>query len=285
MTRSGAQLSQLPTHTATRYVQALREGGSLPAVVETHDGGLFVVKFRGAGQGVKALIAELIVGTLARSAGLPTPELSLIDVPDSFGRSEPDPEIQDLLRASHGTNVGVRYLDGAFNFDGNAAAGCISRELASRLVWFDAFVANPDRTHRNPNLMVWKREPYLIDHGSALYVQHDWPSVDEARTRSPFELSRHHVLLSKAEDIAAADAELSKMLTPDVITDAVASVPDELLTEPAIKADFTTPAAARKRYADYLVMRISAPRAFAGEAIAANARARRMPPQRVSSRR
>ena len=144
----------LPIFTATRYVQPLREGGSLPAVVDTHGGGMFVVKFRGAGQGVKALIAELVVGQLAQAAGLPTPDLAIVEIPDSFGRSEPDPEIQDLLRASHGVNFGARYLDGAFNFDGNAAADIITPELAARIVWFDAFVSNPDRTHRNPNLMV-----------------------------------------------------------------------------------------------------------------------------------
>ena len=138
----------LPAHRATRYVQPLREGGSLPAVVET-EAGLFVVKFRGAGQGPKALVAELIVGQLAMAAGLPVPELALVDVPPPFGRSEPDPEIQDILRKSHGPNVGVRYLDGAFNFDAGAAGELASADFASRLVWLDALVTNPDRTHRN----------------------------------------------------------------------------------------------------------------------------------------
>jgi len=141
-----------------RYVQPLREGGSLPAVVDT-DGGRFVVKFRGAGQGPKALIAELIVGLLAREIGLDAPELALIDVPTPFGRSEPDPEIQDLLRASHGINVGLRYLDGAFNFELSAANDLITAEFADHLVWLDAFVTNPDRTARNPNLLVWDRRP------------------------------------------------------------------------------------------------------------------------------
>src|SRR5215212_154607 len=175
----------LPTYTATRYVQPLREGGSLPAVVET-EGGLFVVKFRGAGQGAKVLVAELVVGLLADALGFPVPELAVVQVPPPFGRSEPDPEIQDILRKSHGANVGLRYLDGAFNFDGMAAGELVSPRLASELVWFDALVTNPDRTHRNPNLLVWDRRPWLIDHGAALYAHHDWASVDDARTRSSF---------------------------------------------------------------------------------------------------
>lgn len=278
-------LAPLPVFTATRYVQPLREGGSLPAVIDTHNGGLFVAKFRGAGQGVKALIAELIVGILARHAGLPTPEPALIEIPDSFGRTEPDPEIQDLLRASHGVNVGARYLDGAFNFDGNAAADYITPELAARIVWFDAFVSNPDRTHRNPNLMIWERKPYLIDHGAALYAQHDWPSVDDARTRSPFQLVKDHVLLAQSGDIAAADSELASLMSADTIREALDSVPDELLTDASIRSDFATPDEARERYARYLTIRAESPRAFVDEAIAAQKRAAKIPALRVSSRR
>lgn len=278
-------LAPLPVFTATRYVQPLREGGSLPAVIDTHGGGLFVAKFRGAGQGVKALIAELIVGMLARHAGLPTPEPALIEIPDSFGRTEPDPEIQDLLRASHGVNVGARYLDGAFNFDGNAAADYITPELAARIVWFDAFVSNPDRTHRNPNLMICERKPYLIDHGAALYAQHDWPSVDDARTRSPFQLVRDHVLLAQSGDIAAADAELAPLMSAETIREALDFVPDELLTDASIKSDFATPDEARDRYARYLTVRAELPRAFVDEAVAAQSRAANIPALRVSSRR
>ena len=276
---------KLATHTATRYVQPLREGGSLPAVVDTRDSGMFVAKFRGAGQGVKALIAEIIVGLLAQEAGLPTPEIALIEIPDSFGRSEPDPEIQDLLRASHGINFGARYLDGAFNFDSNAASEFISPELAAKIVWFDAFVSNPDRSHRNPNLMVCGRKPFLIDHGAALYAQHDWPSVDEARTRAPFPLIKDHVLLSLSADIADADETLSAVLDADTINGVVDAVPDELLNTPALKSDFKSPDKARRRYADYLITRAQSPRAFAVEAIEARARAERMPPLRVKARR
>jgi hypothetical protein len=154
------------TLTATRYVQPLREGGSLPAVVETEDGALYVVKFRGAGHGAKALVAELVTGLTAAALGLPTPEMVLIDVPSPFGRSEPDPEIQDILRGSQGVNVGLRYLDGAFNFDAGAAGDLVTADFATRLVWLDALVTNPDRSHRNPNLLVWRRSPWLIDHGA-----------------------------------------------------------------------------------------------------------------------
>src|SRR5690606_39763417 len=142
---NSATIPTLPRLTARRYVQPLREGGSLPAVVETDDG-LYVVKFRGAGQGPRALVAELIVGLLARAIDLPVPEIALVEVPPPFGRSEPDPEIQDLLRQSHGINVGIRYLDGAFNFDGNAAGELLDEDFATRLVWLDALVTNPDRT-------------------------------------------------------------------------------------------------------------------------------------------
>ncbi len=275
----------LQVFTATRYVQPLREGGSLPAVVDTHGGGMFVAKFRGAGQGVKALIAELIVGQLAQAAGLPTPEIALIAIPDSFGRSEPDPEIQDLLRASHGLNFGARYLDGAFNFDANAAVDLISPELAAKIVWFDAFVSNPDRTHRNPNLMVCERKPYLIDHGAAIYAQHDWPSVDEARARAPFQMIEKHVLLERSGDIAQADAELTPLLDDAVIRSVVDAVPDDLLESPAVAADFPNAASARERYAGYLMARMNAPHAFTDEAVAARERAARMPAQRLQARR
>jgi hypothetical protein len=253
--------------------------------VDTHDGGLFVVKFRGAGQGAKALVAELIVGLLARAAGLPVPELALIDVPPPFGRSEPDPEIQDILKQSHGVNVGLRYLDGAFNFDASAAGDLIAPELAARVVWLDAFVTNPDRTARNSNILVWNRRAWLIDHGAALYAQHNWASVDDARTRTPFPLIRDHVLLTRSGDLMNADAEMSAMLTDDVIAHVLAQLPDALLTEPAIRADFASPAAARARYHAYLTTRLRAPRDFVTEAIAARERRLSEAPRHLSARR
>ncbi len=278
-------MSTLPVFTATRYVQPLREGGSLPAIVDTHRGGLFVAKFRGAGQGAKSLVAELITGLLAQATGLPTPELALIDVAESFGRSEPDPEIQDLLRASHGINVGLRYLDGAFNFDTSAAGELISSDLAAKIVWFDAFVSNPDRTHRNPNLLIWNRQPWLIDHGAALYAHHDWASVDEARTRTPFPLIKDHVLLAVGRDIDRADEEISATITRDTVARVVAAVPDELLDDSVVAGEFASAAAARERYVDYLTTRLRSPRAFVTEAIEARERAHRTAPLRVAARR
>ena len=278
-------MTGLPVFTATRYVQPLREGGSLPAVVEMSSGDLFVVKFRGAGQGAKALIAELIAGLLARVVDLPTPELAIVDVPPPFGRSEPDPEIQDLLRASHGTNVGIRYLDGAFNFDPGAAGDLVSAELAARIVWFDAFLTNPDRTHRNPNILLWERKPWLIDHGAALYAHHDWSSVNETRTRSPFALIKQHVLLAQSGDLEAADSTMSKELSPEAIDEVLAAVPDALLVASPVDADALSPGAARERYRSYLLTRLEAPRDFVGAAISAREQLLREPPRPLSARR
>jgi hypothetical protein len=276
----------LPRHAASRYVQPLREGGSLPAVVDTEDGGLFVVKFRGAGQGAKVLISELIVGGLALALGLPTPELVLVDISPRFGRSEPDPEIQDLLRRSHGTNVGMRYLEGAFNFDPSAAGELVSPELAAQTVWLDALTTNPDRTHRNPNLMIWQRSPWLIDHGAALYAHHDWASVDAARTRSAFPLIRSHVLLAVAADLAAADAVGAELLSGDVIADVVATVPDDLLMDPdAGSGDFPSANAARARYAEYLTGRLAARSIWLAAALEAQEQLRIEAPQHLKARR
>jgi len=277
-----------PRHHAIRYVQPLREGGSLPAVVETDTGGLQVVKFRGAGQGAKVLIAELIVGGLAEALSLPTPELSIVELSERFGRSEPDPEIQELLRRSHGVNVGMRYLDGAFNFDPLAAGDLISPELAARIVWFDSLVTNPDRTARNPNLMIWDRQPWLIDHGAALYVQHDWGSVDAARTRTPFPLVERHVLLGRASSIEVADEALAPLLTEEVIRTLVNSVPEELLdgdTGPVSLGDFPDAHAARERYATYLLERLAGRASFVEAAESARLRGAVTPAQRLRSRR
>ena len=273
---------ELPTVTATRYVQPLREGGSLPAVVDTDGDGLFVVKFRGAGQGVKVLVAEIIVGLLAEVLGLPVPELALVDVPPPFGRSEPDPEIQDILKRSLGINVGLRYLDGAFNLDPSATADLISESFATRLVWLDALITNPDRTPRNPNLLIWQRRPWLIDHGAALYAHHDWESVDEARIRTPFPLIRDHVLLDRTGDLEATDAELATLVNSDVIARILEQVPDTLLEG---QSDSIAPAAARERYHAYLLARLAAPRAFVAEAVRARALLSRQPRRARLARR
>jgi hypothetical protein len=276
----------LPIFSATRYVQPLREGGSLPAVVDTGHGGLFVVKFRGAGQGAKVLVAELIVGGLALRLQLPTPELAVVELSPRFGRSEPDPEIQELLRKSHGINVGMRYLDGAFNFDPSAAGELISPEMAARIVWLDAFTTNPDRTHRNPNLLVWHRTPWLIDHGAALYAHHDWGAVDDVRTRTPFPLIRSHLLIAGAADLRTADAASVALLTGDAIREVVSTVPDELLLDPESGAgDFTSAEEARDRYVRYLTTRLTEPRAFVDAAVAAQQQLRLEPPLHLKARR
>jgi hypothetical protein len=230
-------------------------------------------------------VAELVAGLLARALELPTPELALVEVPPPFGRSEPDPEIQDILAKSHGINVGARYLDGAFNFDPSAAGELVSAELATRIVWFDAFLTNPDRTHRNPNLLIWERRPWLIDHGAAIYAHHDWRTVDEARTRTPFPLIAQHVLLARSGDLEAADARLAPMLTEDVIDEVLRRVPDALLVEPEGRAGALAADAARERYRSYLLTRLRAPRDFVAEAIRARERVLREPPRPLSARR
>lgn len=276
--------STLPTVHALRYLQPLREGGSLPAVVDTDDG-TYVVKFRGAGQGPKALVAEIICAGIARALDLPTPDIALVSIEAPFGASEPDPEIQDLLRASHGINVGLRFLDGAFNFALSAAGELIDPTVAARIVWMDALLTNPDRTHRNPNILVWQRSPWLIDHGAALYAHHDWAAVDDARTRTPFPLIRDHVLLRIAEPIATVDDACAALLSDTVLRDVLRTVPDELLLAPPSRQEFVTGKAARDRYFDYLRARRAAPRAFAAEAHAARLRVRAEPDRPVQARR
>lgn len=266
-----------------RYVQPLREGGSLPAVVETDDG-LYVVKFRGAGQGPRALVAELLVGLMASLLELPVPALALVRLPPPFGRSEPDPEIQDVLRRSHGFNVGLRYLDGAFNFDCAAAADVVTPGFAARLVWLDALVTNPDRTHRNPNLLVWQRRAWLIDHGAALYAHHDWPSMTPEKARSPFPLIEHHVLLGHSEGIEDVDAALAKVMDDETLRAVIEQVPDELLTGPEYASD-ANPEELRGRYRTYLGARLRAPRPFLAEAVKARERLRRTPSLPQSARR
>jgi hypothetical protein len=278
-------VTELSTYTATRYVQPLREGGSLPAIVETEQNGLFVVKFRGAGQGAKVLIAELIVGLLASTLGLPVPELAIVEIPPPFGRSEPDPEIQEILRRSHGVNVGLRYLDGAFNLDLRAAGDLITPELAAQVVWLDAFVTNPDRTHRNPNVLVWQRRPWLIDHGSALYAHHDWASVDEKRIHTSFPLIRDHVLLVRSGDIEAADRHFRHALSEAVFARVLERIPEPLLVDDVGGREFATAAAARERYLGYLSARLDGPRSFVAQAVAAKERALREPPRHLSARR
>lgn len=271
----------LPRLSANRYVQPLREGGSLPAIVDTDDG-LYVVKFRGAGQGAKALVAEIIVSSLAAALDLPTPSLAIVELADEFGRTEPDPEIQDLLRASHGTNIGIRFLDGAFNYDPSAAATFIRPDFAAMVVWLDAFTTNVDRTHRNPNLLIWDRQPWLIDHGAALYAHHSWSTVDDARTRTSFPLIEQHVLLTTAGSIEEIDGSVCDVISASLIRDVLAVLPDELL---ASNATGMSPADFRARYLDYLTTRLQSPRAFVAEAESARKRVSAAPPRALKARR
>src|ERR687886_2953244 len=197
----------LRTVTATRYVTPLREGGSLPAIVEADDDGLYVLKFRGAGQGPKALIAELVAGEIARALGLPVPEIVFVELDPELARAEPDPEIQDLIRASGGLNVGLDFLPGSLPFM-PAADGAPDPAVAADVVWFDTLVTNVDRTPRNPNLLLWHRRMWLIDHGAALYLHH--AGLDPiAHARRPFPAIAQHVLLPFAGSVAEADARLA----------------------------------------------------------------------------
>ena len=252
----------LRTVTATRYVTPLREGGSLPAIVEADDLGTYVLKFRGAGQGRKALIAELISGEIGRALGLPVPEIVLVNIHPDLGRAEPDPEIQDLLRASPGLNLALDYLPGSLGFDPLVEPP--GPDLASRILWFDALVQNVDRTPRNTNLLVWHRKLWLIDHGASLYFHHDWPGQGspslEAVSQRPFAAARDHVLLPFASTLTEADAAFAPRLTKAVLDRIVALIPDEWLTA---EAGFEGPDAVRSAYVSYLTSRLREPRIWA----------------------
>ena len=253
---------RLRTITVTRYVTPLREGGSLPAVVEADDDGMYVLKFRGAGQGPKVLIAELVCGEIARTLGLPVPEIVFAELDGDLARTEPDHEISALIRHSAGLNLAVDYLPGSCMFD--PLVFKVDPDLASRIVWFDAYVTNVDRTPRNPNMLTWHKRLWVIDHGASLYFHHspDWPSVG-ARTHDPFVLVRQHALLRPATRLEAVDAELSARLSRETLRAIVDLVPDEWLTAGDAGQD---PAHLRESYAAYLAERLTAPRAFVEEA-------------------
>ncbi len=242
----------LRTVTATRYVTPLREGGSLPALVEADDDGLYVLKFRGAGQGPKALVAELIAAGLGRAIDLPVPEPVLADLDLALGLAEPDPEIQGLLERSAGLNVGLDYLPGSLPLGVANTAG-ISPELAADVVWFDAFLQNVDRTPRNPNLLLWHRKLWLIDHGASLYFHHAWDDY-LVKSRGAFPQVKDHVLLPWAGELHEVDAEFARLLTPDAIARVVDLVPE------AWRED--DPAG----YREYLTRRLEAPREWVEEA-------------------
>jgi hypothetical protein len=212
----------LRTVDVTRYVTPLREGGSLPAIVEADDGFLYVLKFRGAGQGIKALIAELLGGEIARTLGFRVPEIVFANVDPAFGRTEPDEEIQDLLKFSEGLNIALHYLSGAISFD--PVVTKLDAYSASKIVWLDAFITNVDRTARNTNMLVWQKELWLIDHGAALYFHHAWNNWKEA-SLSPFTQVKDHVLLPYATELKKADEEFRSILNEDVIKSIVSLIP------------------------------------------------------------
>jgi hypothetical protein len=244
-------------------VTPLREGGSLPAIIEADDDGMYVLKFRGAGQGPKALIAELVAGEIARASGLPVPEIVFVELDPELARTEPDPEIQHLIRESAGLNLALDYLPGSVMFD--PVAEKPDAALSSAIVWFDAFVANVDRTPRNTNMLIWHRKLWLIDHGAALYFHHAWNSFPE-RSRDPFPLIKEHVLLQLAGSLNEADSQMKARLTPDIIADIVELIPDAWLMEDPASGDG---AQQRDAYREFLLGRLEPPHDFLEEAVRA----------------
>jgi hypothetical protein len=253
----------LRTVTVTRYVTPLREGGSLPAIVEAEDLGTYVLKFRGAGQGAKALIAELVAGEIARALGFRVPELVFAELDAELARTEPDYEIRELLKASAGLNLALDYLPGSITFD-PLVSGAIRNEpaLAAGMVWLDALVTNVDRTPRNPNLLVWHKQLWLIDHGAALYFHHSWDNVME-RAQSTFPQIKDHVLLPFADDIHSVDAELSSRLPSEVLWSIVKLIPEAWLGD---VEEFANVEEHRAAYVEYLTKRLATPRPWVEEA-------------------
>jgi hypothetical protein len=265
----------LPSVTATRYVTPLREGGSLPGLMEADDLGTYVVKWRAAGQGVTVLVAEVVCGELARRLGLPVPALVTVDVAPELAVGEPDQEVQELLRNSAGVNLGMDYLPGALDFEAGVAE--VTSELAGRVLWFDALVGNVDRSWRNPNMLFWHGRLYLIDHGATLTFHHNWPAAEAAVTR-PYDASQH-ALVECAPDVAAADAALAGQVTPGTLAEVLDLVPAGWLQGPAPDE----PAGAvRARYADLLLARLDARSSWLPgvvDAVAAGAAGRRTAPR------
>jgi hypothetical protein len=251
---------ELRTVEVTRYVTPLREGGSLPAIAEADDDFLYVVKFRGAGQGIKALIAELIGGELARALGLKVPELVFATLSEAFGRTEPDEEIQDLLKASTGLNLALHYLAGAITYD--PVVNDVDPLLASKIVWLDCLITNVDRTVRNTNMLMWRKELWLIDHGAALYFHHSWQNIEE-QSKRPFAPIKDHVLLPFASRLSEVHEQCKALITPSLIESILAVIPDEWLTDDTEE----TPEQKRQVYSDFLQSRIRSSEIFVKEAI------------------
>lgn len=234
----------------TRYVTPLREGGSLPAIVEGDDGLLYVLKFRGAGQGPKALIADLIGGEIARTLGLRIPEIVFAHLDAAFGRTEGDQEIQDLLKASTGVNLALLYIPDTFTFD--PAVTHLDTQTASQIVWLDLLLLNVDRTARNTNMLLRNEQLWLIDHGAALYFHHSWPRWED-KAQQPFNQIKDHVLLAHASQLTEVDREFRRLLTPARIRHIVSLVPDEWLTE---NPEFKSPDEQRQAYMKFIELRL-----------------------------
>jgi hypothetical protein len=242
----------------TRYVTPLREGGSLPAIVEADDDGLYVLKFRAAGQGVKALIAELISGEIARALGLRVPDIVFAELDPILSRTEPDPEIQELMAASAGMNLALDYLPGSITFD--PLVFPVDEQLASEIVWLDCLVTNVDRTPRNTNMLVWHKELWLIDHGASLFFHHGWTNIDE-QSRRPFLQVKEHVLLPLAGKLDTVDREFREKLTSDVLSSMISAIPNDWL----VSSD-ETPEEMRGKYQQYFEQRLAASEIFLEEA-------------------
>lgn len=251
---------EIRTVHVTRYLSPLREGGSMPAIAEADDGFLYVLKFTGAGQGIKALIAELIGGEIARAVGLRMPEIVFAQLDETFGRTEADEEIQYLLKASTGLNLALHYLSGSVTFD--PVVTTIDATLASQIVWLDSLLMNVDRTARNTNMLLWHKELWLIDHGACLYFHHSWDNWQQQALR-PFRLVKDHVLLPLATELNAVDTAFRLVLTDDIIHSIVSLIPDEWLV---IDSPFTTAKEHRQAYESFLINRSAQSAIFLKEA-------------------
>lgn len=254
-------LAGLRSVNVTRYVTPLREGGSMPAIAEADDEFLYVIKFRGAGQGARALIAELIGGEIARLLGLRVPELVFANLDEAFGRTEADEEIQDLLKFSVGLNLGLHYLSGAITYD--PVVNQVDPLLASKIVWLDCLLTNMDRTCRNTNMLIWHKELWLIDHGASLYFHHSWSNWKEQAIK-PFLLVKDHVLISQASELQAVDNEFKAILSSEHIRKIVSLIPDEWLID---ENNFKTKQEYRDAYAEFLEARIANSEIFVNEAL------------------